>query len=134
MLFSWRGTCGAKVVEAILYLYIETVEKPFNGVILSEAKNLTKHSFETLHFVQGEIVDFVNNLILHSDSLNKYYVGSTQNLVNRLREHNSGEDKFTKAGVPWELVKSFEFNSRTESVRIEYKIKKRGIERFLKSI
>jgi len=33
------------------------------SVILSEAKNLTKHSFETLHFVQGEIVDFVNNLI-----------------------------------------------------------------------
>ena len=42
----------------------ETVEKPFNGVILSEAKNLTKHNFETLHFVQGEIVNFVNNLIL----------------------------------------------------------------------
>jgi hypothetical protein len=35
----------------------ETVEKPFNGVILSEAKNLTKHSFETLHCVQVEIVD-----------------------------------------------------------------------------
>jgi hypothetical protein len=62
----------------------ETVEKPFNGVILSEAKNLTKHSFETLHGVyperdssvaqlpqndgkrrvQGEIVDIVNNLSL----------------------------------------------------------------------
>jgi len=34
--------------------------------ILSRAKNLTKHSFETFHpsGIQGESIDFVNSLIL----------------------------------------------------------------------
>ncbi|MEK7309225.1 MAG: GIY-YIG nuclease family protein [Planctomycetota bacterium] len=69
--------------------------------------------------------------ILYSKKLNKYYTGSTQNLSNRLGEHNSGEDKFTKAGVPWEMVKSFAVNTRAEAVKLENKIKKRGVKRFL---
>jgi len=40
----------------------ETVEKPFNRLILSEAKDLSEHDYETLHCVQGESVDFVNSL------------------------------------------------------------------------
>ncbi len=69
--------------------------------------------------------------ILHSKSLNRYYAGSTKNLVNRLEEHNNGEGKYTKSGKPWNLVKHFEFNSRSEAIVLENKIKKRGIKRFL---
>jgi len=72
--------------------------------------------------------------ILYSRKLAKYYTGSTQDLGNRLGEHNSGEDKFTKAGVPWELVKSFSCSTRPEAVRLENKIKKRGVKRFLEGI
>ncbi|MFN5334690.1 MAG: GIY-YIG nuclease family protein, partial [Bacteroidota bacterium] len=42
--------------------------------------------------------------ILWSSSLSKYYVGSTQDLDNRIKEHNRGEGRFTKRGVPWDLV------------------------------
>jgi len=42
--------------------------------------------------------------ILYSKLLDKYYVGSTNNLENRLFRHNSGYNKFTKTGIPWELV------------------------------
>ena len=72
--------------------------------------------------------------IIHSDSLHKYYVGNTQNLKIRLNRHNTGQEKFTKPGVPWKLIKSFIFKDRTNDIRLEYKIKKRGIKRFLENI
>jgi putative endonuclease len=69
--------------------------------------------------------------ILHSESVNKYYVGSTKNLVNRLEEHNKGEGKYTKSGKLWNLITHFEFESKSEAIIFENKIKKRGIKRFL---
>ena len=42
--------------------------------------------------------------ILFSQKLNKYYVGSTSDLNRRLSEHNRGKEKFTKTGLPWQLV------------------------------
>jgi len=42
-------------------VYFGTVKKHFNGVILSEARNLAKYSFKTLRFVQGEMVDFARS-------------------------------------------------------------------------
>ena len=75
---------------------------------------------------------YYHTYILYSDSLHRYYVGSTQNLKTRLDRHNKGQEKSTKHGVPWKLIKSFIFDTRAEAVKLEYKIKKRGIERFLK--
>ena len=69
--------------------------------------------------------------ILHSEKLKSYYVGSTNNIVDRLRRHNAGEGKYTRKGIPWILVIKFECASRSEAVKLEYKIKKRGIKRFL---
>jgi putative endonuclease len=69
--------------------------------------------------------------ILFSELLSKFYVGSTNNLEDRLYRHNTGQSKFTKRGIPWKLVAYFEFPTRSEAVRLEIKIKKRGIRRFL---
>jgi putative endonuclease len=69
--------------------------------------------------------------ILWSDRLQKFYVGSTQDIENRIKEHNSGEAKFTSKGKPWILVWKIELENRLEAVRLELKIKKRGIRRFL---
>jgi putative endonuclease len=69
--------------------------------------------------------------ILYSKSLKKFYTGSTQDLVNRIEEHNNGEGNFTKTGVPWELITSFEFETRSEALKYENLIKKRGAKRFL---
>jgi len=71
--------------------------------------------------------------ILFSRTFGKFYVGHTQNLIQRMDEHNNGEGKFTKRGVPWDLVKYFELSSRSEAMRLENTIKKRGIKRFLES-
>jgi len=72
--------------------------------------------------------------ILFSKSTQKYYTGSTQDLENRLLEHNNGETKSIKHGIPWEVVWRTLLPSRAEAMQLEAKIKKRGAKRFLKDI
>jgi putative endonuclease len=69
--------------------------------------------------------------VLYSERLARYYVGSTDNLEKRLLEHNSRKNKYTRVGTPWILVRHFECASRSEAMRLENTIKKRGIKRFL---
>ncbi len=70
--------------------------------------------------------------ILFSQTRLRYYVGQTQNIERRLERHNKGMVLSTKGGLPWELVKRFELESRSQAMKLEHKIKKRGIKRFLK--
>lgn len=72
--------------------------------------------------------------ILQSQTTKKYYVGSTQDVANRLREHNSGETKSIRHGIPWELIHQESFPTRAEAMRQENKIKARGIARYLQSL
>ncbi|MGE5679239.1 MAG: GIY-YIG nuclease family protein, partial [Bacillota bacterium] len=53
----------------------------------------------------------------------KYYIGQTNNLSRRLYEHNSGQSNFTKSGLPWKLVAQKSFNSRSEAMKLECKLK-----------
>ena len=72
--------------------------------------------------------------VLFSVKLGKYYVGSSNNISDRLKRHNNKQSRYTKKGVPWDLVTSFECDSRPEAVRLEKKIKKRGIKRYLDDV
>ena len=72
--------------------------------------------------------------ILLSKSTQKYYTGSTQDLQNRLLEHNSGETKSIRNGIPWEVVWQTLLPSRAEAMQLETKIKKRGTKRFLEDL
>ena len=72
--------------------------------------------------------------ILWSASIEKFYVGSTANLDERFSQHNRGQSKFTLKGKPWKLIWSRASLDRTEAIRFENKIKKRGIRRFLEDI
>jgi putative endonuclease len=69
--------------------------------------------------------------ILYSTKLSKYYVGQTIDMERRLEEHNRGKTRFMASGMPWVLVFSREFNFRSEAVKLESFIKKRGAARFL---
>jgi putative endonuclease len=69
--------------------------------------------------------------ILFSERIEKYYIGQTNDLANRLAEHNLGETSSIRNGIPWSLAWSQLCDSRSEAVRIEAKIKKRGAKRFL---
>jgi putative endonuclease len=72
--------------------------------------------------------------IIRSKSLQRFYVGSTQGIENRLQEHNAGKSKSTRTGVPWELIHTENFLTRSEAMLRERKIKARGIGRYLSDL
>jgi len=74
--------------------------------------------------------------ILYSHKTDFFYKGQTSNLTDRLQRHNSGLERFTKAGIPWILIWSTEKPTRGEAIDLERKLKnlsrKRTIEFILK--
>ena len=72
--------------------------------------------------------------ILFSQVKQEYYVGHTNSIEIRFEKHNLGEVTSTKHAKPWSLVTTFEFKTRSEAMRLEKKIKKRGIKRYLQDI
>ncbi len=68
---------------------------------------------------------------LYSAGKKKYYVGQTQDLEHRLYRHNRGLEHYTRSGVPWNLIWSKECRDRSEAMKLERKIKKRGAGRYL---
>ena len=69
--------------------------------------------------------------VLFSKTRSKYYVGQTTNINNRLKRHNGGIVPSTKGGIPWELVLQIPVADRSEAMRLEKRIKKRGAKRFI---
>jgi putative endonuclease len=52
------------------------------------------------------------------------YTGSTNDLQARLDKHNSGKGAiYTRGRLPVILLKSFEVESKSEALKLEYKIK-----------
>ena len=69
--------------------------------------------------------------ILYSGKILKHYAGYTEDFERRLEEHNAGKSKFTSIGVPWKRVCLIECKTKTEAIKLERKIKSRGIKRYL---
>jgi putative endonuclease len=61
--------------------------------------------------------------IIQSQKDHKYYIGSTSNLESRLIYHNSGRQRSTRSRIPFRLVYSEKFNSKSEALRRERYIK-----------
>ena len=72
--------------------------------------------------------------ILYSQNAQRYYVGSTADVARRLEEHNAGKSKSTHAGAPWRLIHTESFETRSDAMLRERKIKSRGIGRYLSDI
>jgi putative endonuclease len=74
--------------------------------------------------------------IIESEESKRYYIGQTENLQERLKRHNEGKNLSTKAYIPWQLKWWKEFDSRSEAVKAEIKlksIKKRaGLEKYVR--
>ncbi len=71
--------------------------------------------------------------ILRSVRTHRFYSGQCNNFENRLREHNTGESKATRSGIPWEIIFVKEFPKRAEAMQEEKKIKSRGTGRYLEN-
>ena len=53
----------------------------------------------------------------------KIYIGQTNNLIERLRRHNLGLMKSTKFGLPWGIIHSEFFETRSEAMKRERGLK-----------
>ncbi|MFA6980529.1 MAG: GIY-YIG nuclease family protein [Ignavibacteriaceae bacterium] len=72
--------------------------------------------------------------ILFSKNLNKYYVGSTSDVEWRLERHNAGWGKYSKTGIPWEIVLREECSTKTEALKREREIKKKKSRKYIEEI
>ena len=56
-----------------------------------------------------------------------YYTGITNNLINRLDKHNSGKGaKYTRGRLPVEILEYIVVKSKSEALKIEYKVKQKN--------
>ena len=61
--------------------------------------------------------------VLQSRKTGRYYVGSTQDPDQRLTEHNAGNTRSTKGGIPWVLLATGPFNTLAQARRVEARLK-----------
>jgi len=57
--------------------------------------------------------------VLKSLSTGGIYIGSTQDLEKRVESHNNGLSSYTKGRMPWKLVYSETYKSRSEAMKRE---------------
>jgi putative endonuclease len=72
--------------------------------------------------------------IIYSNKIDRYYVGYTDNLEWRLERHNSGWGKYTKRGIPWKLVYTESFNSKSEAIKREREIKRKKSRKYIEEL
>jgi putative endonuclease len=61
--------------------------------------------------------------IIQSESSGKLYIGQTNDLSDRMRGHNAGFNISTKNKGPWKKVFYKCFDSRSEAIKLEKKLK-----------
>ena len=57
--------------------------------------------------------------VLYSPSLEKRYTGHTSDLEKRLLHHNAGLNRWSKRGVPWQLIYSEQHPTKSEAFKRE---------------
>jgi putative endonuclease len=74
--------------------------------------------------------------ILISEKDSSYYKGISENPIVRLKFHNEGKSTYTSKKTPWKLVGLFEFETKSEALAKEKKLKKyptKSLEALIKS-
>ena len=65
----------------------------------------------------------------------RFYIGHTSDLRLRLQRHNEGKVFWTKSRGPWELFHSEQFDTRSEAMKRERRLKglksKRALEQYV---
>ena len=73
--------------------------------------------------------------IIQSESSGRFYCGQSSDPERRLRQHNDPEYTLSKTTKrlkgPWKLIWTKECQNRSDAMKLEKCIKKRGIGRFL---
>jgi len=69
--------------------------------------------------------------VLWSEKLKKRYTGCTENVEKRILEHNTGKQRSTRGGIPWNLLYVENYDTLSKARKREYYLKSRSGRRFL---
>jgi len=69
--------------------------------------------------------------ILYSESKDRFYIGHTADIDDRINRHNNSRSKSTKYGIPWKIVYTNEFTTKSEAYQYEMYIKKQKSREFI---
>ena len=72
--------------------------------------------------------------ILYSSKNDKYYIGSCEDITVRLTQHNTGRNKSTHSGIPWVLMYTEKFETRSYAVSRELQIKKMKSKKYIEKL
>jgi putative endonuclease len=72
--------------------------------------------------------------ILESELDQSFYIGYSSNLEQRLQYHNAGRSRYTSKKMPWKLVYSETFESRSDALKREKFLKKQRNRDFYKKL
>ena len=72
--------------------------------------------------------------IIYSEKLDRFYIGYTDNLSWRLERHNQGWGRFTKGGIPWELVYFEKYQTKQEALKREREIKSKKSRKYIENL
>ena len=72
--------------------------------------------------------------IIYSKKIDRYYVGYTDNLEWRLERHNQGWGRYTKRGIPWELVYDEKYKTKSEAITREQDIKRKNSRSYIEKL
>jgi putative endonuclease len=72
--------------------------------------------------------------IIYSEKIDRFYTGVTDDIAWRLQRHNEGWGKYTKRGIPWKLVYSEEYKSKSATLYRECEIKIRKSRSYIESL
>ena len=72
--------------------------------------------------------------ILQSEANGTYYIGSTADFNERLQRHNQGRSRYTKRGIPWKIVHTEQFDTRSQATQRERQIKKRKSREYIEAL
>ena len=72
--------------------------------------------------------------IIQSDFDQSFYIGFTSNIEQRLSYHNSGKSRYTSRKMPWKLVYSEKYQTRSEAIKREKFLKKQRNRNFYKRL
>jgi len=72
--------------------------------------------------------------IIYSEKIDRYYTGITVDIEWRLERHNQGWGKYTKRGIPWEVVNIEEYANKSDAIKRERQIKNRKSRKYIESL
>jgi putative endonuclease len=72
--------------------------------------------------------------IIYSEKIDRYYTGITDDIEWRLERHNQGWGRYTKRGIPWKVVYTEDFATKSDALKREREIKNRKSRNYIENL